>query len=110
MFLASTSGGYVCRFGDCHQTIDTPTTAGVRKHFLDYHRADPMEPGERIRCRWDGCPQRPLKKAYLARHIATKHLRIEEVECGISGCKKVFSRKDARKRHVKRAHGEQATL
>lgn len=74
------------------------TNAGLPKHYKEKHSKDPSS--EHVPC---GTCDLILQPTSRIKHIRGTHLRLLDTPCPIGG--KIFSRRDAAKRHAKDCDG-----
>src|ERR1700737_4787262 len=89
------NNSFRCPHGGCTNMI---TNAGLPKHYKEKHSKDPSS--EHVPC---GTCDLTLQPTSRIKHIRGTHLRLLDTPCPIGG--KIFSRRDAAKRHAKDCDG-----
>ena len=74
----SRPGHFMCRWDSCNQEVSNATAkAHMTGHGIRLGSDPP--PGVTYTCLWLGCGKRGLRQ--LGRHVKSKHLRMDDLEC-----------------------------
>ncbi|KAI0938766.1 hypothetical protein AcV5_000375 [Taiwanofungus camphoratus] len=90
-----------CWDGSCVDALTDLTPRGISRHLEQSHLVQTThrhDKRRRVICLWNGCFKN-IKLENIGKHIAAVHLKSTRQTCSV--CKRVFSRKDALRRHQK---------
>lgn len=98
--------GVTCLWAGCHRRIATAKVPAIEAHLRECHILDWRHVSDRRRshaCEWHGCiPHKLYLYGGLAKHIATRHLRLTTKLCPV--CRIPLSRSDSVARHILKKH------